>query len=93
MNKILIIKAIPKETTNESTIHTTLYGNVILFYRQELATLFQMQEELKAWRNSKLNFSSSCLIADKSHAKIIWLHQVVFIEHETAFLDNKHLLK
>ena len=38
--------------------------------------------KLKAYRSSKLNFSSSCFIADDSHVKIVWLHVVVFSEHD-----------
>ena len=52
------------------------------FTRQELASLFQVQEKLKTCKNSKLNFSSSCFIANDSHVKIVWLHIVVFSEHE-----------
>ena len=29
----------------------------------------------------KINFSSSCFIADDSHVKIVWLHVAVFSEH------------
>ena len=39
-------------------------------------------EKLKGCRNSKLNFSSSCFIANDSHVKIVWLHLVVFSEHD-----------
>ena len=38
--------------------------------------------KLKACRSSKLNFSSSCFIADDSHIKTEWLHEVVFSEHD-----------
>ena len=55
---------------------------ITIFYRQELGSLFQMQEKLKVCRNSKLNFSSSCFIADDSHVKTVWLHVVVFSEHD-----------
>ena len=47
--------------------------------------LFKVQEKLKACRNSKLNFSSSCFIVDDSHIKIVWLHIVVFSEHEFVY--------
>ena len=53
-----------------------------IIYRQEVASLFQVQEKLKACRRTKLNFSSSCFIADDSHVKIAWLHVVVFSEHD-----------
>ena len=36
--------------------------------------LFQVQEKSKACKSSKLNFSSSCFIADDSHVKTVWLH-------------------
>ena len=55
--------------------------NVTIFYRQELASSFQVQEKLKACRSSKLKFSSSCFIVDGSHAKLVWLHVVVFSGH------------
>ena len=38
--------------------------------------------------------SSSCFIPDDTHAKIIWLYPVVFIEHDILhFWHNFHLLK
>ena len=59
-----------------------LCRNVTIFYGQELPSLFQVQEKLKAFRGSKLTFSSSCFIADDSHIKIVWLHVVVFREDD-----------
>ena len=92
--KILIIAGISNEKTNELTVHGILCWNVTIFYRQELVSLFQVQEKLKACRSSKLNFSSSCFIADDSHIKIVWLHVVVFREHDILhFWDNVHLFK
>ena len=84
--KMLIITRIPNETTNELTICTILCLNVTTFYRLELASLFQVQEKLTAFRNSKWNFSSCCFIADDSLVKIVGLQ----ILH---FRDNVHLLK
>lgn len=52
-----------------------------MFYRQELASLIQAQEELKAFENSKYNFFSCCLIADDTRTKIICPHTVVSKEH------------
>ena len=50
--------------------------------------------KLKACRSSKLNFSSSCFIADDIHLKIVWLHEVVFSERDILyFRDNVHLFK
>ena len=60
----------------ENYVETSQY-----FRRQELA-VFQVQEKLKACRSSKLNFSSSCFIADDSHVKIVWQHVVVFSVHD-----------
>ena len=45
------ISGFSNETTNELTIHAILSLNATKFYRQELASLFQMQEKLKATRN------------------------------------------
>ena len=41
------------EKTTELTIYAILCQNVTIFYRQELSPLFQVQEKLKACRNSK----------------------------------------
>ena len=54
------------------TIYAILCRNVTIFYLQEPASLFQVQEKLKACRNSKRNFSSGCFIANDIHVKIIW---------------------
>ena len=67
---------------NELTIYEILCRKVTIFYRQEIASLFQVQEKWKACRSSKLNFSGSCFIADDSHVKIVWLHVVIFSEHD-----------
>ena len=52
------------EKTNALTMYGTLYRYVTIFYWQELGPLFQVQEKLKVCKNSKLNFSSSCVFAD-----------------------------
>ena len=92
--KMLIITGISNEKTNELTIYGILCWNVTIFYRQELVSLFQVQEKLKACRSSKLNFSSSCFIADDSHVKTERLHVVVFSKHDILhFWDNVHLFK
>ena len=57
---MLFIKGISNEKTKELTIYGILCQNITIFYRQELTSLFQVQEKLKACRNTKLNFSSSC---------------------------------
>ena len=65
-----------------------------MFYRQKLASLFQVKEKLKACRSSKLKFSNSCFLVDDRHVKIVWLHVVVFSEHGILhFSDNFHLFK
>ena len=70
--RILIITEIYYEKTNELTIYSILCRNCTVIYRQKLASLFQVQTKLKACRNSKWNFSSSCFIAGDSHVKIIF---------------------
>ena len=40
------------------------------------------------------NAGNSSFIVDDSHVKIVWLHVVVFSEHDILhFLDNFHLFK
>ena len=78
--KMLNITGIFNVKTNELTIYGKLCWNVTIFYRQELISLFQEQEKLKACRKSKLNFSSSCFIADDSHVNMIFLiFDIIFI--------------
>ena len=79
---MLIITGIYNEKTNELTLYEISWRNITIFFRQELASLFQVQEKLKVCKKSKLNFSSSCFIANDSHVKIVWLHVVVFSEHD-----------
>ena len=67
--KMLIIRGISNGKINE-------------LHRQELASLIRVQEKLKTCRSSKLNFSSSCFIADDSHVKTERLHVVVFSKHD-----------
>ena len=79
---MLTITGISNGKTNELPIYGILYRNVTIFYRQELASLIRVQEKLKTCRSSKLNFSSSCFIADDSHVKTERLHVVIFSEHD-----------
>ena len=51
-------------------------------YQEELVSLFQVQEKLKAYKFSKSNILKSCFVTDDSHVKIVWLHAVVFSEHD-----------
>ena len=83
------------EKINELTIYEILCQNITIFYQQELASLFQVQEKLKACRNSKLKFLSSCFIADDSYVKIVWLNVVLFSnKHDILhFGDNVNLFK
>ena len=90
--KMLMITGISNENTNELNIYAILCRKVTIFYRQKLASLFQVQKKLKACRNSKWHFSSCCFIADDSHVKIVWLHVVVFSKPDILhFRDNFHL--
>ena len=80
--------------TNELTVYGVFCRNVSIFYRQELASLFQVQEKLKPSRNSKSNFPSTCFIAHDSHVIIVGLHLVVCSKHDILhFWDNVHLFK
>ena len=91
--EILITTGISNEKTNELTIYGILFWNVTI-NRQELVSLFQVQEKLKAYKSSKLNFWSSCFIADDSCIKIVWLHIVLFSKHDILqFWDNDHSFK
>ena len=47
-----------------------LRRNVTKFHRQELTSLFQVQQNLKGSRSSKLKYSSSCFTADNTHVKV-----------------------
>ena len=83
---MLIITGISNgKNLNELTIYGKLCRNVIIFCWQELASLFQVQEKLKACRSSKSNFSSSCFITDDSHVKVLWLGAGVFSEHNILY--------
>ena len=74
------------EISNEKNKWIKQYGilcrNVTIYYRQELVSLFEVQEKLKACRSSNLSFSSSFFIAEDSHVKVAWLHVAVFSEHD-----------
>ena len=85
LNKILTITEICNEKTNELTIYRILSRYVTIFYRQELASLFQVQEKLKACRNSKLSFLNSCFMATYRNFQRTW--------NFAYFLDNAHLFK
>ena len=80
-----MITVISNETTNELTIYAKLRRNVTVFYREQLASLCQVQEKLRACGNSKQSFSSSCFIADASHIKIISSHTAVFNENAALY--------
>ena len=79
-------------TDNELTIYGILCQSVTIVYRQKLASLFQVQEKLKRYRNSKWNFLCSCFIAGGSNVKIVRLYVIVFTEYDTLrFWNNVHL--
>ena len=50
--KTLIITITSNKTTIELTIHTKSCWNMTIFYRQETVSLFQVQEKLRACKNS-----------------------------------------
>ena len=77
-----MITGISNEKTNTLTIYGILCQNVTIFYRQVLGSLFHVQKKLNTCGNSKLNSSTSYFIADDSHVKTVWLHVVVFSEHD-----------
>ena len=52
---MLIITGISNKKTNQLTIYGILCQNVVMFYRQELASLFQVQEKLKPFRSFSAN--------------------------------------
>ena len=82
---MLLITGISSEKTKQLIIYGIFCRNVTTFYQQELTFLFQVQEKLKEYRKSKLNFSSSSFIADDNHVKIVWLHEVVSIKHDILY--------
>ena len=53
IEQILIITVVFNETANESTIYSKLCRNVTIIYRQWLVSLCQVQEKLRACRNSE----------------------------------------
>ena len=68
-----------------------LCQNVTIFYWQELAS---WQKKMKAYKSLNLNFFSSCFTAGDSPVKVVWLHVVLFSEHDILyFWDNVRLLK
>ena len=90
---MLITTVISNETTNKFTKYAKLFQNVTIFYRQQLASLFQVQEKLETCRELKWNFSNSCFIADDGHVKVVWLYALVFTEHDISWCFNVHLLR
>ena len=69
-----------KKQTNELALFGISYPNIIILYRLKLGHLFQVQEKMKACRNSNLNVSSSRFIANGSHVNTVSLFVVVFNE-------------
>ena len=52
-NKMLMNTGISNDKTNKLNLYTILCRNVTIHYRQKLDSLFQVQEKLKACRNSE----------------------------------------
>ena len=52
-SKTLIIAVVSNEERNELAIYVKSCQNVTIFYRQEPASLFQVQEKLRACGNSE----------------------------------------
>ena len=91
--KILIITVISNEIANGLAIYAKLCRSDTIFFRQEIASLFQVQGKLRACRNSEWSFSSSCFNKGNSHLKLISLYTVAFNENAiSCFLENVHLL-
>ena len=91
---MFIITGLSNEKTNKLTIYAILCQNVTIFYGQKLDLWFRMQEKLKVCRDTKWSYSSSRFIANDSYVKIVWLHAVVFNEHDVLrSRDYVHLLK
>ena len=84
--KMLIVIRVSNAKINKLTMYGILYQNVTIFYRLELASLFQVQGTLKAWQSSKLNFSSSSFIAENRHVKIVCRHVVAISKHDISHL-------
>ena len=83
--KILTNTTISNETKNIQ--NAKLYRYVTIFYRQEVASLFKVQEKLRA-----------CGIQNKifcdSHIKIIWSLAIVFSEHADMIkYDKTNMIK
>ena len=82
--KILIITRTFNGKTKEWTIYTKSCRNVTIFYRQELASSFQVQGKLRV----------NCFIANDCHIKIKCSYVVFFIVEAILYSwDNFHLLK
>ena len=55
---MLITTVISNETTNKFSKYAKLFQNVTMFYRQQLASLFQVEEKLETCRELGLSYSS-----------------------------------
>ena len=65
-----IITGISDETTNELTIYAISFRNVTIFYRQRISFFILSACKIERVQEFRINFSSSCFIADDSHVKI-----------------------
>ena len=84
---MLIITGTSHGKTDELTLYAIICLNVTIFYREELASLFQVQEKFKACSNSKWSFSRSSFMADDSHVHTVWMRVVVFSEHDILYFQ------
>ena len=66
--------------TNKLPIYAVLCRNVTIFYRQELL-LYLYTGKIENVQELKVKLFD-LLLTDCSHTKIIWLHAVVFKEHD-----------
>lgn len=82
--KVLTITVISNEKLNQLVIYLKSCRNVTMFDQKELASLYQLQEKLRACRNSKQLFYSSHFIANDIHIKITCPFAVLF-NAETIF--------
>ena len=65
---MLIITVISNKTSNDLTIYAKLCRNITIFYRQEIAFLFQLEEKLRVCGNSKW---SCCRVAVSLRVTVI----------------------
>ena len=65
-----VFEKMKNEKTNYLTIEAKLYQNVTNFYPQQLAYLFQVQQNLRACGDSKISFPSNYCTDNDSQKKL-----------------------